>query len=203
MFGFISRNILTGLITILPIVLTLYLLYWLADTAEQILGGWIRLVISEELYWPGMGVLAGLLALFILGVLMHAYLFRSLFSKIEQAILHLPFIKPVYKLIRDFFDYFKPKQGEEFEQVVAVTLPENGLKVIGFVTEPLSSELPEGFNDDDHILVYLPLSYMIGGYTILVPRNQVQPVDLSMDEAMRFTLTAGMSAKGEKHHQHD
>jgi uncharacterized membrane protein len=196
MFGFIGRNVLTGLITLLPIVLTLYLLYWLADSAEAVLGGWIRLWMSDDLYWPGMGVLAGFLAMFLVGILMHAYLFRRLFAKIEKAILHLPVIKPIYRLIRDFFDYFKPKSEQEFDQVVAITLPENGLKVVGFVTEPLSSELPDGFNDDDHILVYLPLSYMIGGYTVLVPRNQVEPVDLTMDEAMRFTLTAGVSAKG-------
>lgn len=200
MFGFIGRNVLTGLITLLPIVLTAYLLYWLADSTEAILGGWIRLLISDELYWPGMGVLAGLLVLFIVGILMHAYLFQRLFEKLEKAILHLPFIKPVYRLIRDFFDYFKPKQGKGFDQVVAITLPENGLKVVGFVTESLSSELPSGFNDDDHVLVYLPLSYMIGGYTILVKRGMVEPVDLTMDEAMRFTLTAGVSAQGRSHH---
>ena len=126
MIGFISRNILTGLITILPIVLTVYLLFWLANSAEKVLGGWIKLLISHDLYYPGMGVIAGLLVLFVVGMLMHAYLFQTLFSKLETAILRLPFIKPVYRLIRDFFDYFKPKQEEEFEQVVAITLPENG-----------------------------------------------------------------------------
>lgn len=54
-------------------------------------------------------------------------------------------------------------------------------------------KLPEGFNDSDSVLVYLPLSYMIGGYTILVPKSAVTSLDMSMEEAMRFTLTAGVT----------
>ncbi len=52
---FIGRNILTGLVTILPVVLTLYLLYWLAVSAETVLGNMIRLILPENMYWPGMG----------------------------------------------------------------------------------------------------------------------------------------------------
>ncbi|MDH5470579.1 MAG: hypothetical protein OEX75_08300, partial [Gammaproteobacteria bacterium] len=45
----------------------------------------------------------------------------------------------------------------------------------------------------DNVLVYLPLSYMIGGYAVLMPRSAIRPVDMSMEEAMRFTLTAGVT----------
>lgn len=177
-------------------VLTAYLLYWLAVSAESFLGGLIHYVLPDELYWPGMGVVAGLVVLFVIGTLMHGYLFRRLFAKLESFILHLPVIKPVYRMIRDFFDYFKPSKGQEFDQVVAIEMAETGMKVIGFVTEDISANLPQGYNDDDSILVYLPLSYMNGGYTVLVPRKSVTVVDMSMEEAMRFTLTAGVTSKG-------
>lgn len=194
MFGFISRNILVGLITILPVVLTAYLLYWLGVTTETFLGGVIKSLVDESHYWPGLGILAGIAGLFAIGVLMHAYVVRALFKKIESLILHMPVVKPIYQIIRDFFDYFKPSEASEYNQVVAITMPGSGLKVIGFVTQVLSDNLPEGFNDEESILVYLPLSYMIGGYTVLVARKDVTPVDMSMDEAMRFTLTAGLAA---------
>ena len=64
MLKFITRNILTGLLAILPVVLTLYLLYWFAITAETALGGIIRLFLPETTYWPGMGMVAALLAVF-------------------------------------------------------------------------------------------------------------------------------------------
>jgi len=193
MMKFISRNILTGLAAILPVALTLYLLYWFAVTAETALGGIIRLFLPEPMYWPGMGMLAALLAMFLLGLLMHAYVFQRLFARGERLLYHMPLIKTVYGAIRDFFDYFSPSSKKEFEQVVAVNIGDTGMQVIGFVTQTIPERLPEDFRGEDSILVYLPLSYMIGGYAVLMPRSAVRPLGMNMEEAMRFTLTAGVT----------
>ena len=193
MVRFISKHVLTGLVTILPVVLTLYLLYWFAVTAESILGDMIRLVLPEDLYWPGMGLITGLAVVFVIGLLMHAYLVQRLFAKAEQLLYHMPLIKSVYRAIRDFFDYFSPTKKKEFEQVVAVSIGNTDMQVIGFVTQAVPENLPEGFRGEDSVLVYLPLSYMIGGYAVLIPRSAVRPLDMNMEEAMRFTLTAGVT----------
>jgi uncharacterized membrane protein len=193
MVGFISRNIITGLVTILPVILTLYLLYWLAISAESVLGGMIRLALPGSLYWPGMGLAAGLVVVFVVGLLMHTYVVQRVFVKGEQLLYRMPLIKSVYRAIRDFFDYFTPTRKKEFEQVVAVTIGNTDMQVIGFVTQVSSKHMPEGFQEEDSVLVYLPLSYMIGGYTVWVPRSAVRPLDMSMEEAMRFTLTAGVT----------
>jgi uncharacterized membrane protein len=184
---------LAGLVAILPVVLTLYLLYWFAVTAETALGGMIRLFLPDAMYWPGMGLVAGLLVVFVLGLLMHAYVFRRLFASGERLLYHMPLIKTVYGAIRDFFDYFSPSSKKEFEQVVAVNICDTGMQVIGFVTQAIPERLPEDFRGEDSILVYLPLSYMIGGYAVLIPRSAVRPLDMNMEEAMRFTLTAGVT----------
>ena len=189
----ISKTLLTGFVTILPVVLTLYLFYWLAVSAESVLGRMIRLMLPDHLYWPGMGVIAGLVVVFAVGLLMHAYVVQRLFARGEQVLYHLPLIKTIYRSIRDFFEYFSPAREKEFEQVVAVSFGDTGMKVIGFVTEALPENMPEDFREKDSILVYLPLSYMIGGYAVLVPRSAVQPLDMNMEEAMRFTLTAGVT----------
>ncbi|HBE93286.1 MAG TPA: hypothetical protein DDW55_12490 [Gammaproteobacteria bacterium] len=193
MMRFISRNILTGLVTILPVALTLYLLYWLAVSAESVLGDMIQLMIPKSLYWPGMGLIAGLIVVFMVGLLMHAYVFQRLFARGEQFLYHMPLIKSVYRAIRDFFNYFSPASKKEFEQVVAVSIGNTGMQVIGFVTQAIPERLPEEFREQDNILVYLPLSYMIGGYAVLMPRSAVRPLDMNMEEAMRFTLTAGIT----------
>jgi len=199
MFGFISKNIITGLVTILPVVLTLYLLYWFAVSVESLLGSLIQAILPEEWYWPGMGLAAGLLVFFIAGLMMNAYVVQRLFAKSEQVFYHMPFVRSVYPTIRDFFDYFSPTTRKEFEQVVAVTLGETGMQVIGFVTQPLSERMPESFREEDSVLVYLPLSYMIGGYAVLIPRSAIRPLDMTIEEAMRFTLTAGMTGSGFEH----
>jgi len=104
MMKFISKHVLAGLMAILPVVLTLYLLYWFVVTAEITLGRMIRLVLPEIVYWPGMGLIAALLVVFMLGLLMHAYVFRRLFSGGERLLYRMPLIKTVYRAIRDLFD---------------------------------------------------------------------------------------------------
>ena len=192
----ISKTLLTGFITLLPVVLTLYLLYWLAVSAESVLGRLIRLMLPQQLYWPGMGVIAGLAVVFIVGLLMHAYVVQRLFARGEQILYHLPLIKSIYRAIRDFFEYFSPAREKEFEQVVAVSFGDTGMQVIGFVTQALPENMPRDFREKDSVLVYLPLSYMIGGYAVLVPCSAVRPLDMNMEEAMRFTLTAGVTGSG-------
>jgi len=192
MLRFISRHIFTGLITILPVLLTVYLLYWFIVSTEAVLGDMIRILIPNTHYWPGMGVLAGLTIVFLIGLLMHIYVVQRLFAKTEQLLYHTPLIKTVYRAFRDFFQFFSASKNKEFEQVVSVKL-DSGLQLVGFITQKNMEKLPEGFNDDDSVLVYLPLSYMIGGYTILVPNASVTTLDMTMEEAMRFTLTAGVT----------
>ncbi len=191
--GIITKNILTGLITVLPIVLTVYLIYWLIVSTEALLGGELIRVLPEGIYRPGLGVAAGVGICFLVGMLMHTYVVQRLFAHAEALFHRLPLVKMVYPAIRDFIDYFSPMKKKEFEQVVAVTLGDTGMQAIGLVTQTDLARMPADFGDDDHVLVYLPMSYMIGGYALLVPRSALRPLDMSMDEAMRFILTAGVT----------
>lgn len=190
--GVITKNILTGLITILPISLTIYLIYWLAVSTESLLGGQLMLVLPAGLYRPGLGVGVGIVILFFVGMLMHSYVFQRLFERVETLFLRLPLVRLVYPAIRDFIDYFSPMKKKEFEQVVAVSIGDTDMQVIGLVTQTDTRRLPRGLDQNDQVLVYLPMSYMIGGYALVVPRSALRPLDMTMDEAMRFILTAGV-----------
>lgn len=190
MFKYISKTLLSGFITLLPIILTIYLLYWLGISSEKVMGDALRYLLPENLYFPGLGMLSGIIIVFMVGLMMNAYLIRKLFSFGEQILYRLPLIKPIYRAFRDFFDFFSPNK-EGLGQVVSVTL--NGMELVGFVTQEDEQRLPPSFRDRDSVLVYLPMSYMVGGYTLLVPRSDIRPLQMSRDEAMRFVLTAGIT----------
>lgn len=194
MFRFITRQILTGLITILPVMLTLYLIYWFVVSTETALGKVIQLILPDVLYWPGMGFIAALVLVFVIGLMMQLYVVKALFRRVEDLLYHMPLIKSVYGAIRDFFQYFSPSRQTEFQQVVAVDLG-NDMEVIGFVTVDSSDSLPlaEG-EQQEKVLVYLPMSYNIGGYTMMLPRHRLRPIDMNMEQAMRFVLTAGVAS---------
>lgn len=190
MFKYLSKTLLSGFITLLPIILTIYLLYWLGISSEKVMGDALRYLLPEKLYFPGLGMLTGIVIVFMVGLMMNAYLIRKLFSFGEQVLYRLPLIKPIYRAFRDFFDFFSPDK-EGLGQVVSVTL--NGMELVGFVTQEDEQRLPPSFRDRDSVLVYLPMSYMVGGYTLLVPRSELHPLQMSRDEAMRFVLTAGIT----------
>jgi len=189
---YLSKTLLTGFITLLPVVLTIYLLYWLAISSEELMGNLLHYLLPESFYFPGLGMLVGLVGVFFVGLLMNAYLVRKLFSLGEQVLYRLPLIKSIYRAFRDFFDFFSPNK-EGLGQVVAVTF--NGMELIGFVTQDDPQRLPPSFRDRGCVLVYLPMSYMVGGYTLLVQESDLRPLQMSRDEAMRFVLTAGITGK--------
>ena len=192
MFKSISTTILTGFITLLPVVLSIYLLYWLAVSSENVMGTALQWLLPQASYFPGLGMLAGLVVVYIVGLLMKAILVRQLFAFGEKILYRLPLFKTVYRAMRDLFDFFTPKK-EGLGQVVAVTY--NGMEMIGFITQTEQQRLPESFRGQDKVLVYLPMSYMIGGFTLFIPREHVRPINMSMEEAMRFALTAGITGK--------
>ncbi|TSE30797.1 hypothetical protein Tchar_02391 [Tepidimonas charontis] len=70
-------------------------------------------------------------------------------------------------------------------------------EAVGLVTRPTVADLPAGFLRGDRVAVYLPMGYMIGGYTVFVPRDWVTPIDLSVEEAMRSSLIAWMGPGGQ------
>ena len=193
MLKLINKNILTGLITLLPVILTLYLLYWFVLTTETILGGVIRNVLSEEFYRPGMGVVAGLVVAFLVGLIMQTIIARQILASVERLMKRLPIIKSIYLSIRDLLDYFSAEKKKDFEQVVAISIGDTGMQLVGLVTQADMSKMPQGLDQKDNLLVYIPMSYGIGGFAVLIPRKATKPLKMSMEEAMRFTLTAGVT----------
>ncbi|MFA5252722.1 MAG: DUF502 domain-containing protein [Phycisphaerae bacterium] len=192
----ISKYFIQGLMALLPIVLTSYIIYWLVKTAETLLGSVIKFIFPDKLYLPGMGVVAGLLIVLGFGVLLNLWLFRRLFEAGERLLEKVPFIKYLYNSFKDLADFFDTAKKKNFNKVVMVDLLNNkDVGLIGFITRENFKDLPENIGDKDKVAVYLPMSYQVGGFTVIVPKSRTTIVDMNIEEAMRFALTAGLSTK--------
>ena len=194
----VIRLFLTGLAAVLPVTVTLYVLYWLGSTAEAFLGGGLKMLIPDSLYWPGMGVAAGLVLVFAVGVLMRAWLFRKVFQWGERLVEQIPLVKALYGAVRDLMGFFSGSDKNTMRKAVMVTVGNTAVRLIGFITREDFGDLPAGIGGDDAVAVYLPMSYQIGGFTTVVPRSAIQPIDMSIEQAMRFAVTAGMSEVKER-----
>ncbi|NJD39702.1 MAG: DUF502 domain-containing protein [Geobacter sp.] len=205
-----GRIMFRGLVAMLPSLLTIYILFWLVRSAETVLGGLLRFLLPEGWYLPGMGLLTGLLVTFLFGLALNAFLVRRLLELGDQLVDHIPLVKTLYGSLKDFIGFFAKQRDSQFSQVVSMELEFGGktLRMIGFVTRSDFSSLPAGIGDEGEIAVYLPLSYQIGGYTVIVPRSAVKPVNMSPHRAMGFVVTGGMTADkvhsaGQTHERHD
>lgn len=192
----IGKIFLTGMFTVLPILATIYLVIWLLSFIERFLGRPLLFLLPDDSYRAGMGLLAGVVLVFLVGLLMRAWLFRQVIRFGEELLMHVPLVKVVYKALKDFFALFSQESGTELLQVVSVQIPGSEMRVLGFITRSDFSDLPAGVGGDGEVAVYLPMSYQVGGYTVLVPRSRLRDVGMSREEALRFLLTAGIKAQG-------
>jgi uncharacterized membrane protein len=194
----ISKIFLTGVFTVLPVVATVYLVIWVLTSVEGFLGRQLKLLIPDQHYHAGMGMLAAVIVIFAVGLLMRAWIFRQMMKLGESALLGIPVVKVVYKSLRDLFGMFSGDQNSGMLQVVSVQYPGTQMRLLGFVTRNDFSDLPQGVAGVDDVAVYLPMSYQVGGYTVIVPRTQITPIEMAREEAMRFVLTAGLTAQHKK-----
>jgi len=192
MFRKLRSAMLRGLIVVLPIGLTLWLLWWFGSTTEAMLRTVILLVIPAEHYRPGMGIAAAVVLLLAAGTLVNALLVREALESWEGFLDRIPVVKTIYGATRDFMKLL-PAGGQRRDLKRVVLARFGDAQIIGFVTRDDASELGIVAPEHDLLAVYFPMSYQIGGYTALLPRSSVVPLDLSVESAMRLVLTGGLS----------
>ncbi|TNF52117.1 MAG: DUF502 domain-containing protein [Burkholderiales bacterium] len=181
-----------GLLTFLPLALTVYVLYLFVFWTEGMAMRLIRPFIGD-FYLPGLGIFLGVGLILLLGFLVSQPFTSRLVTLLELPFTNLPVVKSIYSSLKNFADYFAPHENDS-QQVVLLSPPGQQLNMVGLVTRQSLRGLPRPMGDLDQVAVYLPMGYMIGGYTVFVPRDWVTPINLSVEEAMRSTLIAWMAS---------
>jgi len=192
--GTINRRLFAGLLAVLPILATIYLIYWGVTSIEGGLAVLLGLVLPEEAYRPGLGLLVGLCIILLVGIMVETFIVRKMLGWFEGAICKIPVVKIIYGSIRDLLAFVARGKDSGGGQAVWVTLGVGELRMLGFVTRENLHEFSGELQD--MVVVYLPVSYQIGGYTVIVPRSQVTPAGLPFEKAMRFVMTAGVMDLG-------
>ena len=175
-----TQYFLRGLITVLPVVLTLYLLWLFLSAVEDLALVVLRPIIGG-FYVPGMGLVMAVAFIVGVGYLVSKARVRRLLRYVELPFTNIPVVKSVYSSLKSFADYFTPSGNKQAGQQVVL------------LRWPGMHGLPEGFLPGERVAVYLPMGYNIGGYTVFVPLEWVHPIAMSVEEAMRSSLIAWMA----------
>lgn len=187
----ITRIIGRGLAVGLPIILTIALIVWLVQTLENWLGAPLKWLLGGA-YLPGMGLIIGLGLLIALGLFASTWIGGRLLDWLGGLVERLPLVKTVYGAIKDVMAMFNQSKAQKLDKAVVVTWGEQ--RFLGFITREDAKGLPDGLLNEGDVVVYIPMGYQIGGFPILVNRKNVTPINMSVEAALKFALTAGVSA---------
>ncbi len=190
----IYKYFLRGLLAVLPLALTVYVLIFFLRWIESLALALLKPIIGG-FYVPGIGLLSGVLIIVGIGALLSKAQVREALTFIELPFTKLPVVKSIYSSLKSFSDYFSPTGKTDSQQVVILRVANTELEIVGLVTRRSFADLPSGFLPGDRVAVYLPMGYMIGGYTVFVPLSWVTPISMSVEEAMRSSLIAWMEPR--------
>lgn len=173
--GYFAR----GCLAIVPVAATIYILYVLVTGLDSLLGVSV----------PGLGILVAVGLITAVGFLISNVIGKQIYGLFDRLMARLPLVKLLYTSIRDLVSAVV---GEErkFGQPVALTLSaDTETFVLGFISRESLSPLGLA----DHVSVYVPQAYNIGGQVLLVHRQQVRPLDVAAGELFAFVLSGGAS----------
>jgi len=192
----LRRYFLTGLLSTLPIVVTLYFLWWVYSWSNNLIEGILRTIDAEPSRWllpflPILGILATLGLVVLVGALAGNYVGRLILGAIDRSIKTIPLVREVYNAVQQIAHTLLGQPEVQFQRAALIEYPRKGLYTLCFIASPEVGKklapLPEGYT-----VVLVPTSPVpASGMAIIVPTADVIPLDISIEEALKYVVSAG------------
>ncbi len=193
-FNAVKKYFIAGILVLLPLLLTVYILINLFQFADGILGKYINIYLAENLgfYIPGLGLIIFLVIIFLVGFLTTRFLGRKLYLILDKALRHFPLIRLIYPSIKQITEFLFTYQGRAFKKVVLVEYPRPGIWSIGFITNEGFREAKEK-TQQDLLNIFIPSSPgPLTGFFILIPRQEVIFLDIPIEETIKLIVSGGL-----------
>jgi uncharacterized membrane protein len=181
------RYFIQGLILFIPVMITIFVLVELFSFFAGLFGffGFSTNPVLNTL----LGLLLTVAVISFFGLLASSFVFKRIFSYIEDKLEHAPFIRHIYSPVKDFTNAFMGNKKRFNKPVLVLTNPAAGIQEIGFVTQENLKDL----GISDKIAVYLPFSYSLSGKLVIVPSVQVSPLAADPTDTMKFVVSGGVT----------
>jgi len=190
----IKKYFVAGLITILPLALSVYILVFLFKLIDGILGKYINVYLKDFLgfYIPGLGIILFIAIIFLCGILSIHLFGARLHMFLGKALSRFPLLRYIYPSVKKIFEFVFSDTRLGFKKVALIEYPSKGIWSLGFIAN-------EGFKEAEDKLgrkllnVYIPMvPNPTTGYFVFVPREDVKILNMSVKEAMRLVMSGGM-----------
>jgi uncharacterized membrane protein len=194
----IRKYFLSGLFTLLPLVVTLWILKAIFTTLVDIFRGPLTWL-AHQIHMPdpptwGLALFSALATasmLLVVGALVGNFVGRQLLAWLDEVMLHVPVVKTIYGATRQLMGAIQSGQGGSFNEVVLVEWPHPGSYTLAFVaSRDCSWAVPGG---QTMIAVYVPTSpNPTSGYVVMVEASKVRPVEVNADQALTWAVSGGV-----------
>ncbi|MCX5758823.1 MAG: DUF502 domain-containing protein, partial [Candidatus Hydrogenedentes bacterium] len=177
---------LTGLVVLLPAVVSIKVFIWLLTYVDDILKPLLEDIFGK--YFFGIGIALIVTLVMLVGMFARNYVGKKLVRLVEGIFDRLPFIRTVYSVVRQLIEPFSSEAGNSFRQVVMIEYPMPGRFAIGFIANEHAGRHENG----TLITVFLPSNHLHLGYLVVMPVRDVMPLDLTVEEALKLIVSCGI-----------
>ncbi|WP_425061280.1 hypothetical protein SCACP_20730 [Sporomusa carbonis] len=180
----VSKYFINGLIVIVPIAITAFVVINIFSFTERLLGHYL------PIHFPGLALAVVLFLIVVVGWLSSYWLLRTILSYAERLLGSIPVVKFIYNSVKQVSTAVFESQ-KLLKNAVLVPYPHPGVKALGFVMPDLSAPLAEKFSEE-HVCVFVPMSLnLTSGFNIILPRRDIIPLDVTSESALQYVITAG------------
>jgi len=185
--GAIKRTFFTGLVVVIPILITAFALYWLFRILDGFLSPIIDQILGREI--PGLGILSEIVIIFLVGVVATNVLGSRILNWFQDLLMRAPVVKNIYPTIKQLVEAFHPSSSSSFKKVVLVEYPKMGTYALGFMTSEVSMK---GTAQPQRLYsVYLPTNNLYIGNVALFKEEDLIVTDFTVEEGFKIVLSGG------------
>jgi uncharacterized membrane protein len=188
--GFLKKYFITGLLVTLPLGLTYWILKILIPPLERLIGNPIQQYL--HIYIPGLGIILLVCLILLIGIFASNLLGRKLGQLGEWVLDRIPFVRIIYKFIKQLVNTIFSQGKANFKGVVLVEYPRKGIYSIGFLTSESRGEV-QRVTRQKLVNVFLPTTpNPTSGYFLLLPEQDVTMLHMTVEEGLKMIISAGM-----------
>jgi uncharacterized membrane protein len=189
------KYFVTGLLILVPLVITLWVLNLIIGTMDQSL-----LLLPEKwrpeaflgFHIPGLGTILTLVVIFVTGLATRNFIGRRLVLVWEALVIRIPVVRSIYSSVKQVSDTLFSSSGNAFRKALLIQYPREGCWTIGFLTGVPGGDVKNHLKDD-FVSVYVPTTpNPTSGFFLMLKRTDTIELDMQVDEALKYIVSMGV-----------
>jgi len=193
----VRTNFLTGLVVVVPVALTIWLTWWFVTFVDSQVMPLVPSAYNPRTYIksdiPGFGVVVFVVVTTIVGYFAKKVFGKQLILFGESLVDRTPVVRSIYNALKQIVETVLSQSKSSFRQACLVEYPRRGIWAVAFIATETSGELPEKVGRGEMLSVFLPTTpNPTSGFLLFVPREDVIPLDMTIEEAAKLVISAGL-----------